>query len=151
MRLDFAQRAWYDKKYTGGYRSYRNLHSIKQEHRVTNGSPVRVRYWPATVMRRGRQPCATSRETSYRFDADDFSGNRNLHQYGAGCIATEKIRRDQRSLRQASGHRKRRTYADCQRKDGLFFCKHRSCPAKTERIGETFVIIPAYREAACPV
>ena len=81
MRLDFAQRAWYDKKYTGGYRSYRNLHSIKQEHRVTNGSPVRVRYWPATVMRRGRQPCATSRETSYRFDADDFSGNRNLHPY----------------------------------------------------------------------
>ena len=51
MRLDFAQRAWYDKKYTGGYLSYRNLHSIKQEHRVTNGSPVRVRYWPATVMR----------------------------------------------------------------------------------------------------
>ena len=51
MRLDFAQRAWYDKKYTGGYRSYRNLHSIKQEHRVTNGSPVRARYWPATVMR----------------------------------------------------------------------------------------------------
>ena len=32
-------------------------------------------------MRRGRQPCATSRETSYRFDADDFSGNRNLHPY----------------------------------------------------------------------
>lgn len=42
---------------------------------------MRVRYWPATVMRRGRQSCATSRETSYRFDVDDFSGNRNLHPY----------------------------------------------------------------------
>lgn len=54
---------------------------MKQQKGIANGSPVRVRYWPATVMRRGRQPCATSRETSYRFDADDFSGNRNLHPY----------------------------------------------------------------------
>ena len=54
---------------------------MKQQKRIANGSPVRVRYWPATVMRRGRQSCATSRETSYRFDVDDFSGNRNLHPY----------------------------------------------------------------------